>query len=200
MVHKPSFELHQIGRHMSKHGSVTRLTVVSTARTRLTTWTTARTRLTTWTPDDFADLHELHADPAVMTFLRRGTPEPPEETHRRLDTYLREQESPGWTKWRVEDLSGQMIGRAGFSPLRKDRELGYTLAQHTWGEGLATEIARALVQWHRDHPFDGSGVAYAESGNLASRRVLEKAGFNFVGERDQGGHPQAFYELPAIGA
>lgn len=111
---------------MSKHGSVTRLTVASTARTRLTTWT----------PDDFADLHELHADPAVMTFLRRGTPEPPEETHRRVDTYLREQESPGWTKWRVQDLSGQMIGRAGFSPFGKDRELGYTLAQHTWGEGL----------------------------------------------------------------
>ena len=158
---------------------------------------TRRTRITRWLPSDLADLAELHADPVVMTHLGKGRPETLDEVRARLDDYLREQQELGWTKWRVEDLSGRMIGRAGFGPYGEGRELGYTLARRVWGRGLATEIADALVHWHRAHPRGGQGAltAFAATSNAASRRVLEKVGFRFQRIQPHDGRPHALYEL-----
>jgi [ribosomal protein S5]-alanine N-acetyltransferase len=148
---------------------------------RTTVLRTARARLTTWLPGDLPDLVALHADPVAMRWMQSG-PEDEERVRARLATWLREQAEQGGTKWRVEDPAGRMIGRAGFrlSDDGRRRELGYLLAPAQWGRGLATEVARALVHWHREH-LDGleprlEAVAFA--GNLASRRVLEKCGFS----------------------
>ena len=119
----------------------------------------------------------------------------------RLALYLREQVDPGWTKWRVETADGALTGRGGFGGISWGRELGFTLARSAWGQGLATELARGLVQWHRDHPLDSGAVlrAFAVDTNGASRRVLEKVGFAFIDVRMHNGRPHAFYELPDSG-
>jgi hypothetical protein len=84
-----------------------------------------------------------------------------------------------------------MIGRAGFGAYGPNRELGYTLRSDSWGHGLATELALALVRWHTENP-DPNGPpdlwAYAAMENIASRRVLEKVGFDFI---DNMGSPTA---------
>jgi RimJ/RimL family protein N-acetyltransferase len=84
-----------------------------------------------------------------------------------------------------------MIGRAGFllSGDGRRRELGYLLAPDRWGGGLGTELARALVRWHRRHPdgLEPTLEAYVFAGNAASRRVLEKCGFLPAGLGDDGG-------------
>ncbi|HEX4249303.1 MAG TPA: GNAT family N-acetyltransferase [Pseudonocardia sp.] len=64
--------------------------------------------------------------------------------------------------------------------------------------GLATEIAGALVGWHREHPdprLIPELCAYAFAENGASRRVLEKVGFTLAEEVQRAGVPQARYEL-----
>lgn len=164
---------------------------------RTTILETARLRLTTWDPSDLADLAQLHNDPDVMTHLGDGSPEPHAKVQVRLDGYLQEQNGRGWTKWRIENAVGTMIGRAGFSPFAKGRELGYTLARSCWGQGFATELAQALVDWDEAHPLTSLRPlnAFAVTDNVASRRVLEKVGFTFVDERNHGGRPHAFYEL-----
>lgn len=166
---------------------------------RVTVLSTARLRATTWLPGDYADLCALHSDPLVMRHLRSGV-ESAAETRARLDRFLREQVELGWTKWRLVDVEGRMVGRAGFN-LTADglhRELGYVLARRLWGLGLATEIAGALVQWHREHPDarrrpELHALAFAD--NAASRRVLVKIGFVAVGEVPGGGVPQVRYEV-----
>jgi RimJ/RimL family protein N-acetyltransferase len=89
-----------------------------------------------------------------------------------------------------------MIGRAGFGAYGPNRELGYTLRPDSWGQGLATELALALVRWHIQNP-DPKGPpdlwAYAAAEHIASRRVLEKVGFDFVDDRDHHGTSCAFY-------
>lgn len=45
---------------------------------------------------------------------------------------------------RVENLEGEMIGRAGFGEVGGCRELAYTFRRDQWGQGFATEIAGAL--------------------------------------------------------
>lgn len=102
------------------------------------------------------DLHQLHSDPEVMRFVRGGLPDPREQTAARLARYRQEQVDLGWTKWRVEDSHGVMIGRGGFGPFPGGRELGFALFRSVWGRGLATELARALIRWHREHPMDTS--------------------------------------------
>jgi RimJ/RimL family protein N-acetyltransferase len=164
---------------------------------------TGRLRVTTWLPSDYADLRALHSDPLVMRHLRSGV-ESASETRARLDRFLREQAELGWTKWRLEDADRRLVGRAGFNLGGSDlaggqwRELGYVLAPGLWGLGLATEVAGALVGWHRAHPDSRPHAelcAYAFAENGASRRVLEKVGFTLVGEEWRAGVRQARYEL-----
>jgi RimJ/RimL family protein N-acetyltransferase len=66
--------------------------------------------------------------------------------------------------------------RAGAEP-----EIGYWLAVAFWGEGYATEAARAVI----DYAFDVLGYEVLRGGarvsNPASRRVLEKCGFQWTG-------------------
>jgi RimJ/RimL family protein N-acetyltransferase len=145
---------------------------------------TPRARLTTWLPQDLPDLCALHADPQTMRYMRSGL-EDEAGTRARLAVYLREQAERGWTRWRVEDGAGRMIGRAGFrlSADRRRRELGYLLEPPQWGRGLGTELARALVRWHHEHPdgLEPTLEAYAFADNVASRRVLEKIGLVLTG-------------------
>lgn len=165
---------------------------------RHTIVTTDRLAVTTWLPTDIDDMFALHSDPETMRFVGPGRPESRQEVEQRLDTYLREQQSRGWTKWRVQDRQGEMIGRAGFGGFGNNRELGYTLRREVWGLGYATELAITLVRWHRTHLDDGMPAdlwAYAAMGNLPSRRVLEKAGFTFAEERQHNKMPCGFYVL-----
>ena len=59
-------------------------------------------------------------------------------------------------------------------------EIGYWLGVAFWGRGYATEVARALI----DHAFADLGydalVAGARVSNPASRRVLQKCGFQWT--------------------
>src|ERR1700675_2923319 len=68
--------------------------------------------------------------------------------------------------------------------LREDGpELGYWLGVPYWGRGFATEAARALI----DHAFGDlehdTLISGARVNNPASRRVLEKCGFQWTGVR-----------------
>jgi RimJ/RimL family protein N-acetyltransferase len=60
-------------------------------------------------------------------------------------------------------------------------DLGYWIGVPHWGNGYATEAARAVI----DHAFSVLGIEALQAGarctNPASRRVLEKCGFQWTG-------------------
>jgi RimJ/RimL family protein N-acetyltransferase len=64
---------------------------------------------------------------------------------------------------------------------RDEAELGYWIGAPFWGCGYASEAARGLI----DYAFGALGyeviVANARVSNPASRRVLEKCGFQWIG-------------------
>jgi len=76
---------------------------------------------------------------------------------------------------------GELIGTCGIEPSRDGREVGYWLGAPFWGRGYATEAVRAAI----DHAFGVLGhdtlQAAARVNNPASRRVLEKCGFQWTG-------------------
>jgi RimJ/RimL family protein N-acetyltransferase len=88
----------------------------------------------------------------------------------------------GEATYLVTLTNGTVIGACGVE-LRDGRspELGYWLGTHYWRQGYATEAARAVI----DHAFGELGCEELQSGarisNPASRRVLEKCGFQWSG-------------------
>ena len=55
-------------------------------------------------------------------------------------------------------------------------EIGFLLNRRYWGNGLATDAARAIVEWALSVPSIRRVWATCDTENLASARVLEKAG------------------------
>jgi len=78
-------------------------------------------------------------------------------------------------------FDGALIGICGIDPRQDGLELGYWLGAPYWGRGYATEAVRAVI----DHAFGELGLQMLQSGarvsNPASRRVLEKCGFQWTG-------------------
>jgi RimJ/RimL family protein N-acetyltransferase len=77
---------------------------------------------------------------------------------------------------------GTLIGGCGIATTSAgDPELGYWIGVAHWGRGYATEAARALI----DHAFGELNCerlsSRARVSNPASRRVLEKCGFQWSG-------------------
>ncbi len=78
-----------------------------------------------------------------------------------------------------------LIGVVGISagPDTGRPTLGYWLGTPSWGQGYATEAARALIDAFFAYTPERELVASTRADNPASRRVLEKCGFVHVGSR-----------------
>jgi RimJ/RimL family protein N-acetyltransferase len=75
---------------------------------------------------------------------------------------------------------GRVVGDCGVHAPVSDTgevEIGYGLAAPERGLGYGTEAVRLLTSWLLDRPLVRVVVAEVDADNLASRRVLEKAGF-----------------------
>jgi RimJ/RimL family protein N-acetyltransferase len=75
---------------------------------------------------------------------------------------------------------GGFVGWCSLSRWNPDHlsaALGYCLDRPAWGQGFATEAARALLQWAFAALDLNRVQAETDTRNLASARVLEKLGF-----------------------
>jgi ribosomal-protein-alanine N-acetyltransferase len=89
----------------------------------------------------------------------------------------------------VEDRnSGEYLGSCGLAPLRKGggAEVFYNVMPAHQGQGLATEVTRALVDYAFTDPFIPLVAAFIWPTNQASRRVAAKSGLSLAGLVD---HP-----------
>jgi RimJ/RimL family protein N-acetyltransferase len=77
---------------------------------------------------------------------------------------------------------GDPLGIAGVDLTRSDiPEIGYWLGVPYWDQGYATEAARAVIDYAFEEFGSGELRAGARVINPASRRVLEKCGFQWTG-------------------
>jgi predicted acetyltransferase len=79
----------------------------------------------------------------------------------------------------VERASGAVVGGIGFRGPPEDgvTEIGYGIVPSRQGHGYATEAVNALLLVAWEQPETNTIIAHTEIGNLASQRVLGKAGF-----------------------
>lgn len=91
-------------------------------------------------------------------------------------------ETGHWNFAILERESEALIGVCGYGKRRDlGPEIGYWLGEPHWGQGFATEAMRAVI----DHLFSTTALEEIAAGcrvtNLASKRVLEKCGFQWTG-------------------
>ena len=101
--------------------------------------------------------------------------------------------------WGMFDVSsGAFIGSCLLRPFNEDQdimELGYSIEQNYWSRGLGTEMAAAIIELGFTDPSVSEIVAVTTFDNLASQRVLEKAGLLREGNLRRGDDELAFFSL-----
>lgn len=147
----------------------------------------------------------VQADPLVGRYLAIGRPRTPAESSAWLDEMLAWERETGFSHLCILARDGRRLGRCGLTvfeieqrtpananrPLRawfgpgsapadlaieRDIELGYTLDRAAWGDGVATEAARAV----RDYAFEEAGlervISIIHPDNTPSEAVAKKNG------------------------
>jgi RimJ/RimL family protein N-acetyltransferase len=131
---------------------------------------------------DFDDLYALHRDERVLAAFGadRSSADGVREW---LDRKLAHWREHGFGVWMFRDPDGAFVGRCGIHRWtldgRPEVELGYIVHADLWGQGYATEIGAAVVDYAFLVLDLGELVGFTRPDNLGSRRVLEKLGFVF---------------------
>ena len=142
---------------------------------------TPRLRLRQWREPDRAPFAALNADPAVMEFFL--SPLSRESSDASIDAWQSQLASRGWSNWALElKASGELLGFTGLSiprrvlPFSPCVEVGWRLARKHWGQGYATEAARAALEVGFARLDLREIVSFTTVGNLRSRAVMERIG------------------------
>jgi ribosomal-protein-alanine N-acetyltransferase len=142
---------------------------------------TARLRLRPFADADADALFDLHSSAHVLRYWDA----PPWSERTRAERFIaacqRMANEGTGARLAMDRLSdGAFIGWSSltrWNPDYRSASLGYCLRDAAWGQGYATEAARALLQWAFDTLDLNRVQAETDTRNTASARVLEKIGF-----------------------
>ncbi len=142
---------------------------------------TARLRLRPFTEADADALFALHSNAHVLRYWDSPPWSEPARAERFI-TACREMAVEGTgARLAVDRVSdGAFIGWCSltrWNPDYRSAAMGYVLDEAAWGNGYATEAARAVLQWAFDALDLNRVQAETDTRNAASARVLEKLGF-----------------------
>lgn len=151
---------------------------------------TSRLVLRPPTEDDLQLLFAIYGDPATNTFNPAGPLTDIEQARALLIRWLKHWDEKGYGQWaialRVEPQ--RVIGFGGIDArdyLHVERlNLGYRFALEAWGQGYATELSQAALDFAFVELRAPRIYAVVRPAHLASVRVLEKIGMHRDGKLD----------------
>jgi len=148
---------------------------------RTPTLRTERLRLRPFDDADADALFALHSSAHVLRYWDSPPWSDPARAARFIEACGQMAEEDTGVRLAVERLSdGSFIGWCTvtqWSPDHRSASIGYCFGDAAWGQGYATEAARALLQWAFDTLDLNRVQAETDTRNVASARVLEKLGF-----------------------
>jgi len=152
-------------------------------------------------PITIADLDELHrvwTDPEMRRYIWDGVAISRDDAAQLIARSTDYFEELGFGLWATR-FAGEadIIGFCGFWYFRDppELELIYGLLPLYWGKGLATESARAMIEYGFEILSFESIVATTDAANLASTGVMERAGMTFIKRAAIGGIDTACYAI-----
>ena len=151
-------------------------------RIRVPQLETDRLLLRGWERKDAHALYEYAKNPNVGPAAGWKPHESVRESRTIIDQLFRTN-----TTWAiVHKATGRIIGSIGLEPdkLRtniRSRELGYSLSEDYWGEGIMTEAAQRIISYAFDEMSLIILMIRTSTTNRRSQRVIEKCGFKYEG-------------------
>jgi RimJ/RimL family protein N-acetyltransferase len=146
---------------------------------------TARLRLRPFADSDAAALFALQSDVDVLRYWDSPPWSDPDRAARFLAACRQMSEDGTGVRLAVDRAADDtFLGWCSFSawnPTYRSASLGYCYTRPAWGQGYATEAARALLGWAFDTLDLNRVQAETDTRNAHSARVLEKLGFTREG-------------------
>ena len=159
---------------------------------------TPRLRLRPRTLADLDACVAMDLDPEVHRFIHGNTPPDPARHRAQLCARIVSGWPPQGGIWVVEwRHAPSFLGWCGLFPLEHSGliEIGYRYVRSAWGQGIASEAGRVVL----DHGFRALGfdpiVAVTHPANRASQHVLEKIGLRPRAAAFHYGQAVSFFEL-----
>jgi ribosomal-protein-alanine N-acetyltransferase len=142
---------------------------------------TDRLILRRWRESDLAPFAAMNADPVVMEYYPACLDA--NESRDFIARVERKFETQGFGLWAATlKESGAFIGYIGLNVPTFDTaftpcvEIGWRLSRDQWGNGYATEGARACLDFAVTTANLGEVLSWTFAGNMRSRRVMERIG------------------------
>lgn len=144
---------------------------------------TDRLLLRRWQASDVEPMSRINADPEVMRWIGSGAVVDAKRTQRAIERWEAEWDDRGFGLFAVEQRSTrELLGFTGLSvpsflpEVLPAVEIGWRLSRAAWGQGLATEAARAVLAFAFGERELERVVSIAQVGNDASVRIMSKLG------------------------
>ena len=138
-------------------------------------------------PSDDQKMFELDSNPEVHRFLGNKPVKSILESRDMIAKIHWQYQQNGIGRWAVVlKETNEFIGWSGLkleqnvNGHKQFFDLGYRFIQQYWGKGYALEAALAFVEYGFNTLHIDTICAFTYAGNLASRKVLEKAGLHCV--------------------
>ena len=121
----------------------------------------------------------IECDPKVRKFVNNKV-----LTYREAKSYVLENiesyKTNGYGRYAVRYKSNRkLIGMCGFLKDELGIDFGYRYSRDTWGQGIGTEAAQAVIKYGLTEVALRSIVAAVLPENIASEKILIKLGFLF---------------------
>jgi RimJ/RimL family protein N-acetyltransferase len=159
--------------------------------------TTNRLYLRELSIEDTENFYLLNADEEVIKYTGDKAFESIEKAKTFLENYNPYQEY-GYGRWAVVDKSNdEFLGWCGlkFSPKLQETDIGFRFFKKHWNKGFATESAKVCLNYAFENLHLNKIVGRAMEANIASIKVLEKIGMQFVGTFNFEKHKGVLYEI-----
>ncbi len=157
---------------------------------------TSRLILRQFTETDASFVWQLNTAPGVLQFIPESIPGSFEDAEIMLTEIILPQYKNSLGRWAVYlKENNKFIGWCGFKRMIENNEidLGYRFIPPAWGNGYATEAAKATLEYGLNTLKLKKIIAHAHADNIASQKILEKIGMQFIGEGIDRGLPVKGY-------
>jgi len=152
---------------------------------------------------DAEGMYALDSDPEVHRYLGNRPVKDMAQIIEVIKFVRQQYVENGIGRWAILDRETQeFVGWAGLKLVTEQinghinyHDLGYRLRKKYWGQGIATECAKACL----DYGFETLGLteiyAAAHIDNIASNKILTNLGFHFIETFDYDGSMHNWYNI-----